>query len=85
MLMIFCSQIFLMLFLRYESSSHLGQRRINMRDFLRELLLITGFASFITGIALIYVPAAFISGGAMLLWLCAPGGTAKDKGKQGKS
>jgi len=56
-----------------------------MKDFFRELLLIIGFASFITGIALIYVPAAFISGGALILWLCAPTGTTNGKDKHGKS
>jgi len=55
-----------------------------MKEFLRELLLILGFAAFITGIALIYVPAAFISGGALLLWLCAPGKAAAKKGADKK-
>ena len=55
-----------------------------MKDFLRELMLIIGFAAFITGIALIYVPAAFISGGVLLLWLCAPANTAAKKGTDKK-
>jgi len=55
-----------------------------MRDFLREFLLIIGFASFITGIALIYVPAAFVFGGVLLLWLCAPAGPNDRKGADKK-
>ncbi|GBU21070.1 hypothetical protein R80B4_00959 [Fibrobacteres bacterium R8-0-B4] len=55
-----------------------------MRDFFRELLLIISFVSVVTGIALIYHPAAFIIGGALMMWLCAPAKTGIDKKGTGK-
>jgi len=50
-----------------------------MREFTREMFLVLGFASLVAGIALIYIPAAFIIGGGALVWVCYP---SQEKAKQ---
>ena len=43
-------------------------------DFIREAIMVIGFAAFVFGVWQIYEPAAWVMGGALLMYVGAPRG-----------